>query len=586
VSKEITLSDHRYICFDIIAEKPTLESVRIPRLTDWNIYRQALQLRTENFVTNINDSIELDEYAEMLTNAISQSFQEGCPVRTRKAKRGVPWWNEKLEKMRRDLRRLSNRARDSENRQHFKQALTDYNKEIRRSKRNSWRNFCEELSDLPAASRIKKILCKDHSNGIGTLKKNDGTYTGSPKETLELLMSTHFPGSINTERTSYTMYSKITNETRRLYRKASEVINPPKVKWAIESFKPFKSAGTDEIFPALLQKGLDILLPHLVKVFKWSYTLGYIPQAWREVRVVFIPKAGKRDTEQPKSYRPISLSSFLLKTMEKLVDHNIREDILSRHPLHQKQFAFQQGKSTTNAIHHVVRRIENALEHKEMALTAFLDIEGAFDNTGYDSIKQAALKREIQPEMIEWITQMLECRIVTANLNKVETAVRATRGCPQGGVLSPLLWCLVVDGLLTSLEQQGFETIGFADDLVIMVRGKDDKTISRRLQTALNITWEWCIKEGLSVNPTKTVVIPFTRKHAPTFKALQINGTHIELSTETKYLGVILDKKLTWNSHLSKIKAKAITTFMACKSLFGQRWGLKPQLILWLIPRS
>jgi hypothetical protein len=71
-----------------------------------------------------------------------------------------------------------------------------------------------------------------------------------------------------------------------------------------------------------------------------------------------------------------------------------------------------------------------------------------------------------------------------------------------------------MDGLLTSLEQQGFETIGFADDLVIMVRGKHNKTISRRLQTSLNITWDWCVKEGLSVNPTKTVVILFTRKHA------------------------------------------------------------------------
>jgi ribonuclease HI len=582
VSKEITLSDHRYIYFGLKTETPTLDSVRIPRLTDWNAYRQSLQLRTETFALNINDTIDLDEHAEKLTSAVIQAFQEGCPVRTRKAKRKVPWWNDKLEKMRRDLRRLSNHARDSENRQRYKQALTDYNKEIRRSKRSSWRNFCDEVSDLPAASRIKKILCKDHSNGIGTLKKADGNSTESPKESLELLMSTHFPGSIEVERSCFELYSRVTHKTRRNLQRASAFINPPKVKWAIQSFKPFKSAGTDGIFPALLQKGLDILLPYLVKLFKWSYALEHIPQAWREVRVVFIPKAGKRDTEQPKSFRPISLSSFLLKTMEKLIDHNIREDILSRHPLHSKQFAFQQGKSTVNAIHHVVKRIENALEYKEIALTAFLDIEGAFDNTGFDSIKRVAQKRGIHPEMVNWITHMLESRIVTASLNDAETAVKTTRGCPQGGVLSPLLWCLVVDGLLLSLEQQGFETIGFADDLVIMVRGKDDRTISRRLQTALNITWDWCVKEGLSVNPTKTIVVPFTRRHAPTFEALRLNGIQIELSNEAKYLGVLLDKKLSWNPHLTKMKAKAITTLMACKSLFGQRWGLKPQLIFWL----
>jgi hypothetical protein len=98
--------------------------------------------------------------------------------------------------MRRDLSRLSHHAIDLEIRQRYKQALADYNKEIRRCKRNSWRNFCEELIDLHAKSRIKKILCKHHTNGRGTLKKNDGTYTGSPKETLELLMNTYFPGSI------------------------------------------------------------------------------------------------------------------------------------------------------------------------------------------------------------------------------------------------------------------------------------------------------------------------------------------------------------------------------------------------------
>jgi hypothetical protein len=112
--------------------------------------------------------------------------------------------------------------------------------------------------------------------------------------------------------------------------------------------------------------------------------------------------------------------------MEKLIDHSIREDILSRHPLHSKQFAFQQGKSTIYAIHHG-KRIENALEYKEVALTAFLDIEGAFDNPGFDSIKHTALKRGIHPEMVSWITQMLHSTIVIANLNEAQTAVKTTK---------------------------------------------------------------------------------------------------------------------------------------------------------------
>jgi retron-type reverse transcriptase len=125
----------------------------------------------------------------------------------------------------------------------------------------------------------------------------------------------------------------------------------------------------------------------------------------------------------------------------------------------------QAGKSTVSALHHLVRKVENAIRHKEVALTAFIDLEGAFDNTGFESIRAAAERRRIEPETVEWIIAMLESRTVTAQLGQDQITIKTTRGCPQGGVLSPLLWSLVIDELLTELTEQGYEVIGFADDL-------------------------------------------------------------------------------------------------------------------------
>jgi hypothetical protein len=68
--------------------------------------------------------------------------------------------------------------------------------------------------------------------------------------------------------------------------------------------------------------------------------------AWREVKVMFIPKPGKSDYTEAKAYSPISLLSFLLKTMAKFVDRHIRDDVLKEHPIHQNQHAYQTGKST------------------------------------------------------------------------------------------------------------------------------------------------------------------------------------------------------------------------------------------------
>jgi hypothetical protein len=97
------------------------------------------------------------------------------------------------------------------------------------------------------------------------------------------------------------------------------VINQSKIRWAISRFKRFKSAGTSGILPALLQQGLEHLRAHLCPVFRARLARGYIPKAWTQVNVTFIPKPGKANYIKSKAYRLISLYSFMLKTMGKLL---------------------------------------------------------------------------------------------------------------------------------------------------------------------------------------------------------------------------------------------------------------------------
>jgi len=96
---------------------------------------------------------------------------------------------------------------------------------------------------------------------------------------------------------------------------------------------------------------------------------------------VFIPKPGRASYGGPRDYRPISLTSFLLKTMERLVDRYLRDEVLALKPLHSNQHAYQAGRSVETAIHQPVVRVEKVLDQRETALGAFLDIEGAFNNT-------------------------------------------------------------------------------------------------------------------------------------------------------------------------------------------------------------
>jgi hypothetical protein len=117
-----------------------------------------------------------------------------------------------------------------------------------------------------------------------------------------------------------------------------------KIRWALSTFKPFKSTGTDVIVPALLQQGAVNLIQHLCRIFMACMAYGFIPTAWRQVKVTFIPKPGNLDYTETKAYFPISLSPFLLKTMEKLVDRHIRDGVLRFHPLYRNQHAYQKRK--------------------------------------------------------------------------------------------------------------------------------------------------------------------------------------------------------------------------------------------------
>ena len=286
---------------------------------------------------------------------------------------------------------------------------------------------------------------------------------------------------------------------------------------------------------------------------------------------------------EAKSYRPISLTSFLLKTLERMVDRFIRDGALVRLPIHQYQFAYQAGKSAETALHEVVLHIEKALSEKEVALCASLDIEGAFDQSGHDVIINAAQKHGINSTICRWINHMLKSREIQCTIFKDTVKILTTRGCPQGGVLSPLLWNLVANELIVLLNKKGFRTIGFADDVFISITGKFLDTLSNLLQSALNLVQNWCTKVGLKVNPNKTVIVPFTnRRKLQGLTEPDFFGTRINFSNECKFLGVILDKKLTWKPHLDTCIKNASRAFWACRRAFGKTWGLNPRVLLWI----
>ena len=95
---------------------------------------------------------------------------------------------------------------------------------------------------------------------------------------------------------------------------------------------------------------------------------SYVPLAWKEGTSIFLPKPGKESYFEAKSFRMITLTSFQLKWLERLVLYHVNEDINVQAKLSALQYGFRAGVSTETALHKYVRRVEHCLVRKKPAL--------------------------------------------------------------------------------------------------------------------------------------------------------------------------------------------------------------------------
>lgn len=587
VSSLINASDHRAICFEITLDIKLFVPYRDPKKTNWESYVAGLRDRVLPWEGNIVNIKDLENKATKLVNAISESFQSACPLITKKANNKVPWWNSALLKHRTRVRKQFNKAKASNNPaewERFSDLQKDYKKAVRKAKREGWKRICGEVEGVPSAARLHKVLARDPLNLPGIFQLDSGQYTNNDAEAAMHLLTTHFPGcqilqEASPDPTGSTNHGLDSSD----WEAAGQVVTLEKAIWATNSFAPFKSPGMDGIYPVALQKGIELLVGPLCDLYRACIAYGYIPTCWRKVRVIFIPKPGKKSYYLAKSYRPISLTSFLLKILERLVETHFRYELVDKLTLHYNQFAYQKGKSTEAALHKVVHKIEKALHFKEFALGAFIDIEGAFDNTSFEAIEASLISKGVNNTLVRWVCKMLNSRQIYTELGNSEVTVSVIKGCPQGGVLSPLLWCLVVDDLLSLLNKNGLFTVGYADDLAIIINGKHLSVLGDLLNRAISMTLSWCRNKGLTVSLNKTTTVLFTNKRKiEGLNMPSIGGQQLLLSKEVKFLGITLDSRLTWKSHLDNRIDKAFIAFMQCKRAFSRSWGLSPRIVNWL----
>lgn len=575
VLSETSFSDHKYISFEMGNYVPSEEKFRNLRKADWKLFQSLLE--GVELPEAADDGGNLDECAEALEQHIAAALDAACPMQYATKQTPVPWWNGDLDQIRDELKTLCMKRRRSEEDEEAYRCLRKvYTKTITKRKRTSWREFCTKAETAREISKIVKILRPRPARGI-SLFTNQGV-TLTPRQTLENLMDTHFIDSTESDGAEAVPVRKEELDSDDVLR----YIDDHKVIEALSSFGPHKAPGPDGFKPLVLQKLPMEITTYVTKLYQIAVSTGYAPKVWRVMRVTFIPKEGKKDYGNAKAYRPITLSNFLLKGLERIIQWYINENIIKT-PLY-AQHAYTVGKSCDTAISEVVDFVEKNTFRGQHALAVSLDCSGAFDRIKFSSADKAMKEMQIPSSIRKLYLNILEHRQVSATLQGEESKRIPKRGSPQGGVLSPLIWILIMNSILTKFGTGPIKVIGYADDIILLVAGKHPPTLVDLMNEALETVLDWGKTHGLVFNPSKTQAVRFSqcRKFTDWRRKLKMNGTGIEYQDEMKYLGVTLHRLLIWRPHVMERVKKAIKTMNLANAAIGQKWGFTPERALWV----
>ena len=344
----------------------------------------------------------------------------------------------------------------------------------------------------------------------------------------------------------------------------------------VAALKNNKPAGRDDI----LVEQLKHLGP---KAHKWLHTMlnicfmeNKIPTIWRQSKIIAILKPGK-DSSIPKNYRPISLLCHTYKLYERMILNRIAPAI-EQH-LIKEQAGFRSGKSCTSQLLNLTQHIEDGYEEGMITGTAFVDLSAAYDTVNHRLLIQKLYNTTLDSQLCRVIQNLLSDRRFYVELNNERSRWRIQKnGLPQGSVLSPTLFNIYTND---QPILDGTRSFIYADDLCVTAQYPTFQEVEQQIEEALGELTHYYRSNSLRANPDKTQVTAFHLRNRETKRSLQVswNGVDLENTDTPKYLGVTLDRTLSYKTHIHNTKMKVATRNNLLKKLANSRWGTNARTI-------
>ena len=326
------------------------------------------------------------------------------------------------------------------------------------------------------------------------------------------------------------------------------------IKKAIDDIPTFSAPGPDKIPAVILKKCKDELAHPLYILWRLSLDTGCIPECLKTQGIIPIYKKG--DKSDPANYRPVSLTSHVIKLFERVLRLHIVKYLEENDLLSDAQHGFRPSRSTVTQLLVHIDNILEILESSENADVIYLDFAKAFDKVDHKLLMKKIRNLGIEGRLLNWIANFLQDRkqhvIVDGEISKT---AHVTSGVPQGTVLGPVLFIIFIDDLTEAIKYANLNI--FADDskLTLKIKSNEEHT---SLQKDLHAAIIWSLLNNMALNTDKFQLlqhganshlkVPYeisTNKPLNNFESVKDLGirVNIDLDWEEQFTSMVKDGK-------------------------------------------
>ena len=422
-------------------------------------------------------------------------------------------------------------------------------------------NYYSHLFDSTDHSQIFKVVNKIIGKNIhkGTLPSNSANH-----KDLADRFNNFFVRKIANTRESI---PSVTRDPLEYCSGAPESVN------VLDSFEPtsaeelkmiisqhgVKTGPGDPLPPFLLKENIDALMPHFVKLVNLSLSNASC-DGIKEAHVVPILKSFKLDADEFKSYRPVSLLSFISKLVERVVHHRINAHLLENNLMSPSQHGYKKHHSCETMLIKLIDDIMIGVNDKSGVVVLIVDLSAAFDTVDHRILLNIlSYKYKIRGSALQWIKAFLSGRFQRVKINgELSDLVAIEFGVPQGSILGPLLFNMYCSSIDCAFEAAGFNCSGYADDnlgLRYFPAFSSLSTLFSVVPNCIQSVNDWADAHFLKLNRDKTELMIFGDSNFRStfnFNSFRCNfGTRIPISSSIKLLGCHIDSDLTFDSQVS-----------------------------------